>query len=181
MNLLCPRSEVSNVSKVSQGWCLWHSGTLRARDEREVFVILRAAALYGCLDVLKLWRVRSQSETLWTVRVCFSAAWGGQVEMLKWLRSQDPPCPYWNNAYDSACSYAALRGHMDALRWLRSQDPPCPFDYHCCPSAARGGHLEVLQWLWGQEGCERREGKCIVEAEQEGHTHIVRWIDEQDD
>jgi hypothetical protein len=43
------------------------------------------------------------------------------LEMIQWLRSQCPPCP-WDNV---ACTYAARNGHLKVLQWLTSQDPPC--------------------------------------------------------
>ena len=53
---------------------------------------------------------------------CSNAAKGGHLDVLKWLRSQDPPCP-WNK---ETCRYAALSGHLDVLKWLI--DNGCPYD-----------------------------------------------------
>jgi len=41
---------------------------------------------------------------------------------LKWLRSQDPPCP-WD---EWACTKAAQGGHLDVLKWLIEND--CPYE-----------------------------------------------------
>jgi hypothetical protein len=51
---------------------------------------------------------------------CLTAAQTGQLETLKWLRAQDPPCP-WDHG-------SMKNGHVETLRWLRDQDPPCPWD-----------------------------------------------------
>ena len=72
---------------------------------------------------------------------------GGHLNVLQWLRSQDPPCPW--DKY--ACSGAAERGHLNVLQWLRSQSPPCVWDEDACSGAAKGGHLNVLQWLRSQD------------------------------
>ena len=44
------------------------------------------------------------------------------LEVLKRLRSIDPPCS-WDLA---TCSVTAENGHLEVLKWLRSQDQPCP-------------------------------------------------------
>ncbi len=71
----------------------------------------------------------------------------GQLETLKWLRAQDPPCP-WN---EHTCLYAAQGGQLETLRWRRCQVPPCAWDKYTCRYATRGGHLEVLKWLRVQD------------------------------
>jgi hypothetical protein len=38
------------------------------------------------------------------------------LEVLQWLRNQDPPCP-WN---EHTCTAAAANGNLDVLQWLRS-------------------------------------------------------------
>jgi hypothetical protein len=99
------------------------------------------AAGAGRIDVLE-W-VRNQDPPCpWDEWTCRYAASYGHLDVLKWLRSQDPPCP-WNV---SVCSCAALNGHLDLLIWLRSQDPPCPWNEYACKYAAKYGHLDVLKW-----------------------------------
>ena len=53
-----------------------------------------------------------------------SAAKQGDLDMLKLLRSSDPPCP-WSPA---VCNEAMTNGvtHPDCIWWLRSRQPPCP-------------------------------------------------------
>ena len=75
-----------------------------------------------------------------------AAVAGGVLDVLKWLRSQDPPCP-WDA---DVCRYAAGGGHLDVLQWARSQDPPCPWNAGVCWYAAENGHLDVLQWARSQ-------------------------------
>ena len=76
---------------------------------------------------------------------CALAAFGGHLEVLKWLRMQD--CPW-----DGRCALAAQGGHLEVLQWAREQGCPWEEDLddqrmNCCTHAARGGHLEVLEWL----------------------------------
>ena len=135
-----PRNYDSKVSKVSQGWCLWHSGTLRTSDEKEAELILWAAAYHGYLEVLKLWRERSKSKRLWTSKVCDWAAIGGQLDSLKFLRSQDTPCPFSHRT----CYLVAKCGHLEVLRWLRSEG--CPWDKDNCRKEANGC-THVRRWI----------------------------------
>ena len=62
----------------------------------------------------------------------------GSLEILQWLRAQDPPCA-WSGV---ACQCAARGGHLAVLKWLRAQDPPCSWDRYTCRAAAEGGHLD---------------------------------------
>ena len=90
------------------------------------------------------WAVRSGMPQNYA---CSRAAMGGHLNVLQWLRSQNPPC-VWD---ECACSGAAMGGHLGVLQWLRSQDPPCPRNRWACSRAVMGGHLDVLQWLRSQD------------------------------
>ena len=57
----------------------------------------------------------------WDKYVCRGAARGGHLEILKWLRSQDPPCPW----HKIVCDIAAVRNHLDVLQW--AIDNGCPY------------------------------------------------------
>ncbi|WZN66038.1 hypothetical protein HKI87_14g76010 [Chloropicon roscoffensis] len=109
---------------------------------------------------------------------CPGAALAGRLEALKFLRSQDPPCP-WGLV---TCSYAAAGGHLEVLKWARSEDPPCPWDESTCSFAAGEGHLDVLKWARSQDPpCPWTRRDCRWEAKHNGHQHIVDWIDQQED
>ena len=106
------------------------------------------------------------------------AAGGGRLDVLKWARSQDPPCP-WN---EWTCSGAAGGGHLDVLKWARAQNPPCPWDERTCTWVAQRGHLEVLKWLRDQDPpCPWSRHECRDKARQYGHDHVVHWIDQRED
>lgn len=79
--------------------------------------------------------------------LCRVAAKAGHLSVLRWLRCQNPPCPWgpW------VCTSAVYRNHLNVLQWLRSRDLPCPWDEWTCLAAAAEGHLELLQWLRAQE------------------------------
>lgn len=64
--------------------------------------------------------------------LCDSAAANGRLNLLEWLRAQDPPY-IWS---ERTCLAAAAHGKIDVLIWLRRQDPPCPWDHTACTTAA---------------------------------------------
>ena len=135
------------------------------------------AAYGGCLKALK-WLRDQDPPCPWDAMTCTSAAWGGNLEALEFLRDQDPPCP-WD---EETCQGAAMEGHLEVLQWLRGQDPPCPWDEVTCVWAARGGHLEVLKWARSQDPpCPWSRSHCRWEASESDHQHIVKWIDQQED
>ena len=65
----------------------------------------------------------------------------GQVDVMVFLRQQDPPSA-WSS---DVCCEASHGGHLSALQWLRSQNPPCPWDYRVVNVDLR--HVDTLLWL----------------------------------
>eukprot|EP00878_Enallax_costatus_P023306 GHUV01024778.1.p6 GENE.GHUV01024778.1~~GHUV01024778.1.p6 ORF type:complete len:111 (+),score=22.46 GHUV01024778.1:2314-2646(+) len=61
------------------------------------------------------------------------ASW--HLEILQWLRQQEPPCPC-DYAMLSDVTAAAEAGHIELLQWLRQQGPPCPWHFERCLSGA---------------------------------------------
>ena len=135
------------------------------------------AAGGGHLKALK-WLRDQDPSCPWDEETCSRAAYGGHLDILMWARAQNPPCP-WNSM---TCSHAAQRGQLEVLKWLRDQDPPCPWDEGTCYFAARGGHLEVLKWSRSQDPpCPWSRHECRDKARQYGHDHVVHWIDQRED
>ena len=144
-----------------------HLETLRWLITQEGFElnewVFASACRDGNLEMLK-W-LRSEG-CPWSEWACRGAAAGGQLEALRWLRSEG--CP-WNIG---ACAGAALYGHLEALKWLRSEG--CPWDEYACSFAAAGGHLEMLKSL-RSEGCPWNEEACRYAAEG-GQLEILKWL-----
>ena len=69
---------------------------------------------------------------------CESAAGGGHLDVLQWLRSTGHP---WGT---DTCYEAARGGHLEVLRWARANG--CPWNKDTCHGAAEAGRLEALQW-----------------------------------
>ena len=82
--------------------------------------------------------------------MCRAAGGNGHLEILQWLRAQDPPC-----GWDSNTTYAvAANGHLAVLKWalgagcpLLDDADPHDYDFRTTSGALRGGHLHILQWL----------------------------------
>ena len=80
--------------------------------------------------------------------LCQAAAWSGQLEELKVLRTDGWP---WDRDTSSA---AAFGGHLEVLQWARANGCPWGLGFsggfrsgreaETCEWAAKGGHLEVL-------------------------------------
>jgi len=117
-------------------------------------------------DLYQLQQARAAGHP-WGQDTCASAAYRGHLEVLKWLRAQDPPCP-WN---ENTCVWAAQCGQLVILQWLREHG--CPWDEWTCVSAAYGGHCDLLQWA-RKEGCPWDVEVCY-HATYSGHWHLLQW------
>jgi hypothetical protein len=132
-------------------------------------IILEAVAS-GHLKILE-W-IGSNLGKHWDVLTCQTAAKYGQLHILQWLRSLDPPCPWnkdtfktallgkhneisdWLQTVEPSCPFdsttldlAVVKGDMKLVQWLRSQTPSCPYSYNTCRIAIYYKHLDILQWL----------------------------------
>lgn len=103
-------------------------------------------------------------KTHFTDRVCSSAARGGHLEVLQWLRSIG--CPW--DSY--TCSSAANGGHLDVLTWARENG--CPWN---ASTLCRAHHFELFKWAMVHE-CPRSE-QAYYMAAQKGYLDILKWVD----
>ncbi|WZN62947.1 hypothetical protein HKI87_06g44920 [Chloropicon roscoffensis] len=190
-----------NVNFFTKDWCAYWSRKFDEDHTDPVYIkiVLCVAAWYGYLQVFekywsqgpqeklsKLWDEETcdlsayggQLEVIkwlrakgcpWGTRTSFMAAQGGHLEVLQWMRAQDPPCP-WTSW---VCYFAASQGHLEILRWARSQG--CPWNEHAPYAAAQGGHLEVLRWARSQ-GCPWHEELPCAAAEW-GHLKVLKWLE----
>lgn len=101
--------------------------------------------LYDRLDIVKcLVNNLSFNFRFWCDRSCTIAVSAGYLDILIWLRTQNPPFPW----YENTCTETAEKGYLKILKWLRSQDPPCPWDiWHCGYAAIRGNHVTTSRWI----------------------------------
>jgi hypothetical protein len=127
----------------------WHDWALRQRGGSTSFrpeprQALPAHAVQDAWDAWDVWPLRGD---LMRRGVLVHAARTGDLQLLQWLRAQDPPCP-WD---EWACTYAAAGGHLGVLQWLRAQSPPCPWWLSGVLGEAQAHrHHAVAQWLQAQ-------------------------------
>lgn len=103
---------------------------------------------------------------------CSQAASNGNIENLKWLRSQ-LGCSWDYRTFVSAVSSATSDNlsHYYLLTWLHIQG--CPWNEHVCAYAAISGSLETLKFL-REHGCPWNDW-TIVNAKKFGHSEILEW------
>jgi hypothetical protein len=103
---------------------------------------------------------------------CMVASEGGHIEMLRWLRSWEPPCP-WD---EWTCAEAAKGGHIETLRWLRSQNPPCPWNEYTCIMAAGYNQIETLRWLRSQNPPVPWDERVSTAGACSGDVNMLKWL-----
>ena len=96
---------------------------------------------------------------------CMSAAAGGQLEVLQWLRAQGYP---WGKRL---CANAAINGHQHIIEWAIANG--CQWDRETCSGAAAGDQLELLQWLRAR-GCPWDDQVCYW-ARVRGNQALLDW------
>ena len=95
----------------------------------------------------------------WNEFTCVNAAVKGNLDIIQWLRSQDPPCP-WN---EKTCEATIVNGHLKTLQWVISQG--CPLSKKMCDFAVIHENLTMLQWLRMQNPpCPWDEDTCSYAA-----------------
>jgi hypothetical protein len=157
------------------------------------------AARRGHLDVLQWFLKQPMSQYEWKYRiegVYHSAAEGGQLKIIQWLRENDYPWdshvgqyaargghletfvwlhehgfPLDKDSIKATIHSAIAYGHLEILKWLKTQE--CTFDYYTLWLAAQNGHFEIFKWL--------REQKCPWDksisyiAKENGHLELLQW------
>jgi hypothetical protein len=133
-------------------------------------LVVRAVA-HGDVSAAEWFRVGRASSKVGRSRyfhesLCASAARGGHLEALQWLRDRGCQWDSWTCAAE-----AARGGHLAVLQWARASG--CAWDARACEAAARSGHLAVLQWLRAN-GCDWDASTCSVAA-RGGHLAVLQW------
>lgn len=70
-------------------------------------------------------------------RACKSAAEGGSLNALKYLREKG--CPWDKSTFEKA----AMNGNLELFKWILNNN--CPISNNICTIAAQSGHLAVLE------------------------------------
>lgn len=156
-------------------------------DERLNDAIAAAASL----DVFRwAWRQNDLLAcTLQRHRVYGSAAWGGNLEVLKWLTNHENPGtrPHWSwfdNTHENyvhgqyVSARAAKGGHVHVLEWMRADDDwyRWPMGFDSLLTAADAGQVHALSWLV-EHGVDPTDchGLCYAAARM-GHLNVMTWL-----
>ena len=158
------------------------------------------ACCFGHLHIAQYLRLEEKPPCDWSSKCCVYAASRGDLSLLKWLRSQRPPCPW--EGRGEACRLAARNGHLEVLQFLRKEK--CPWDVYTCAFAAGAGHLKILEWArkkafapWDQrttnqasvngqaevlewavrQGCPFDADACAKYAKQNGHREVEELVE----
>ena len=94
-------------------------------------------------------------------KVMWNAGWGGNLELVQWLRGEG--CGWCTET----CRFAAACGHLKVLQWLRANG--CPWDTSTCKQAALYGQLETLRWA-RENGCPWNAYTRALASSKLGYT-----------
>lgn len=117
--------------------------------------------------------------------LCYAAAEGGQLDVLRWLRARG--FPWDKTTYKAALPYycyysvvVAETGNLDVLRFLHASG--CPWDASICGdghdagmAAAQQGQVDMLEWLHAR-GVPLCDSEMLAMAARRGHLAAVKWL-----
>ncbi|CAL6319644.1 unnamed protein product [Bathycoccus prasinos] len=124
-------------------------------------------ALTNKLELLK-W-IREEKKCKWDEWTISSAAYQGNLEMVKYCVANECPVDEW------ACQFAARNGHLECLKYLH-EEAKAPWDLGTANWAAFAGHLHILEYL-----VERKYdlfGYACWYAAKKGHLDCLKYLHE---
>jgi hypothetical protein len=119
-------------------------------------------------------------------RLCAELARDGRLDLLRWVRSHDPPCPLgWQTGWE-----ACKRRDPEMLEWLAAQgyDPEAALawdvDGDLSVDAMTQGDLPLLKWLDFWAGPPHPRNGLLLPGYyswvgERGHLHVLRWLHER--
>ncbi|CAL6395950.1 unnamed protein product [Bathycoccus prasinos] len=162
--------EMSSISTLEVAWEHYPWGTFGWYGLRmdETSFCYRVA-LTNKLELLK-W-AREEKKCEWGGGTISSAAYQGNVEMVKYCVANECPINTW------ACARAAENGHLEVLKYLH-EEAKAPWDYDTATRAAQNGHLHILEYL-----VERKYNKyyyylACERAAEKGHLDCLKYLHE---
>ena len=120
------------------------------------------------LELLK-W-IREGKKCEWGGRTISSAAYHGNLEMLKYCVANECPINTW------ACARAADKGQLECLKYLR-EEANAPWDSWTATFAAKYGHLHILEYLVERKFDQYNEYACR-NAAMNGHLDCLKYLRE---
>jgi len=150
-----------------------YAGEMHAPQDQTV---VYAACKHGHLDVVDWlvgsgcpWQEKNEEDAPHVGgKACASAAKGGHLHVLQFLRSQHVNAK-WNCKTPMK---AAEHGHLEVLRWAIENF--CPVDAYTYHHAAMYGHIHILEYL--NTTYAPYDAFAANAAAQEGHVHVLEWF-----
>ncbi|CAL6387156.1 unnamed protein product [Bathycoccus prasinos] len=158
--------EMSSISTLEFVWenkSLWSSYWI---DEEKWFC--SRVAHTNKLELLK-W-AREEKKCEWGGGTISSAAYQGNVEMVKYCVANECPINTW------ACARAAENGQLECLKYLH-EEAKAPWDSWTASWAAKNGHLHILEYLVERKYDKFDETACWHAAEK-GHLDCLKYLHE---
>ena len=139
-------------------------------DKQNRIKYCEIAAESGNIDMLKY--LGTNDPTVFgLVRIMAGAVNNGQLDVVKWLR-EEHNCPMCKDILH----HPIINGHFDVVKYLFLNN--CPRDECACGYAAMYGNLEILKWLH-ENGCPW-DRFCYVNAEMNGHQEVLEYLRENE-
>jgi len=132
---------------------------------------INAAAGHGNLEMVKYCVA---NECPMNEGACASAAWGGDLECLKYLREEVKAPWNWNTA-----EWAAKNGHLHILEYLVERKYEFQYVRRACCHAARYGHLECLKFLH-ETAKAPWDSDAVRKAHKYNHVECVQYLLDND-
>ena len=161
--------EMSSISTLEVAWEHYPWGTFGWYGLRmdETSFCCRVAHT-NKLELLK-W-AREEKKCEWGGGTISSAAYQGNVEMVKYCVANECPINTW------ACARAAENGQLECLKYLH-EEAKAPWDSWTATRAAQNGHLHILEYL-----VERKYNKyynlACERAAENGHLDCLKYLHE---
>jgi len=132
---------------------------------------INAAAGHGNLEMVKYCVA---NECPMNEGACASAAWGGDLECLKYLREEEKAPWDWATA-----SGAAKNGHLHILEYLVERKYEFQYVHGACCHAARYGHLDCLKFLH-ETAKAPWDSDAVQCAHKNNHVECVQYLLDND-
>ena len=157
-------SSISTLEFVLEHISLWEDDCLY--DGEPYFC--QQVAHTNKLELLK-W-AREEKKCKWDKRTTQTAAYQGNLEMVKYCVANKCPIDEW------ACALAARNGHLEVLKYLR-EEAKAPWDSYTASGAAKFGHLHILEYLVERKYDQYDEEACM-DAAKFGHLDCLQYLHE---
>jgi len=162
------RFKVNEMSSISTLEVAWEHKYLLSSDLRCERWFCYKVAQTNKLEFLK-W-AREEKKCKWDYDTIKTAAWHGNLEMVKYCVANECPINGW------ACANAAANGQLECLKYLR-EEVKAPWDLLTAIWAARYGHLHILGYLVERKNDQFKPRACENAAEF-GHLDCLKYLHE---